>query len=71
MGTGLCVMIVMLAQQSHTRLGNVSTGGYISALREPAMTSKYDSKELIPVLVRRILGNGLCVLQVSSLCTTQ
>ena len=49
-------MIVTHAQQSHTRLGNVSTGGYISALGEPVMTSKYNSKELVPVLVRRILG---------------
>ena len=54
-------MIVTHAQQSHTRLGNVSTGEDIEvfALGEPVMTSKYNSKELVPVLVRRILGNGL------------
>ena len=51
-------MIVTHAQQSHTRLGNVSTGEDIEvfALGEPVMTSKYNSKELVPVLVRRILG---------------
>lgn len=43
---------------THTRLGNVSTGEDIKvfALRVPEMASKYNSKELVPVLVRRILG---------------
>ncbi len=49
-------MIVTHAQELHTRLANVSTGRYISALGESVMTSKYNSKELVPVLVRRILG---------------
>jgi len=43
---------------THTRLGNVSTGEDIKifALRVPEMASKYNSKELVPALVRRILG---------------
>ena len=46
---------------THTRLGNVSTGEDIKvfALGVPEMASKYNSKELVPALVRRILGNGL------------
>ena len=39
-------MIVTHAQQSHTRLGNVSLSS----------NSIDNSKELVPVLVRRILG---------------
>ena len=43
---------------THTRLGNVSTGEDIKvfALRVPEMASKYNSKGLVPALVRRILG---------------
>ena len=43
---------------THTRLGNVSTGEDIKifTLRVLEMASKYNSKGLVPALVRRILG---------------